>query len=182
MEERLDKIERKFTVLFILLGILIFLNLLVVGSLNNKDTISDDANSEVNTEYDVTDFKEITYKDIKEFKKKETYVIYIGRESCSWCLEMLPNLKQASKEYNFTTYYIDIAKIIDFSTNAILDNDAYETLVNLETTDEQKGVMDEFGSTPMILIMKNNKIIGSQIGYAEYDAYTSVLERAGLKK
>lgn len=182
MEERLDKIERKFTILFILLGILIFLNLLVVGSLNNKDTSKNDVDSEVNTEYDVSDFTEITYKDINEFKKNEIYVIYIGRETCGWCLEMLPNIKKASSEYNFKTYYIDIAKIIDFSTNAIIDNEAYEALVNLETNEEQKGIMDEFGSTPMILIMKNNKIIGSQVGYAEYDAYASVLERAGLKK
>ncbi len=184
MEERLDKIERKFTIVFILLGILIFLNILVVGGLNNNDTTDtseETETSEYNTEYDVSDFKEITYEDLSDFKKNNTYVVYIGRETCSWCAAMLPTLKQASIDYDYTTYYIDIAKIIDYSTGKIIDNDAYEALVNLDTTEEQSGVMDEFGSTPMILIMKNNKIIASQVGYDEYDAYASILESAGLK-
>lgn len=189
MEERIEKIESKVNVLLVLVSILIVISLIILGnnsySSNNRNSSSGDTASTSETEnssYDVSSFKEITPSEIAGFKKKETYVVYIGRSGCSWCSKMLPNLKQAQEEYKYTTQYIDLAKIIDFNTGSILDNNAYTILANLDTVESEKDVMNELGSTPMMLIIRDKKIIGSYVGYSDYETFAKVLEDNGLKK
>ena len=103
-------------------------------------------------------------------------VIYIGRETCSWCAAFLPNLWDAQEKFGYKTLYIDIAKIIDFSNGSILNQGDYDILASL-TGEEYEGYMDEnLGATPMVLIMKDNKIVGAQTGYSEYETFeTAVL-------
>ena len=185
MTEKFDKLNSKVNVLIVLVVISLFLNLIMLSSnesgVNNYD---ETGNSEVNENYDMSQFEEIEASDIASFPKNETNVVYIGRETCSYCVYMIPNLKEAQKDYNYTTKYIDIAKIIDYTTNpvTIIDNNAYTILKNLETVESEEGIMDKFGSTPMMLVIKNNKIIASQVGYSEYDKFAKVLEKGGLKK
>ena len=45
-------------------------------------------------------------EDMKDLKRQLRFV-YIGRESCPYCKEFAPKLKQAAKETNSTIYYID---------------------------------------------------------------------------
>ena len=94
---------------------------------------------------------------------------------------ILPRLQKAQKEYGYETLYVDIAKIIDFSNGDVIDQDSYDTMMTL-TCDDYYGYMKEnFGSTPMILIIKDNKIIGAQTGYSEYEDFEKVLNDAGIK-
>lgn len=180
MEEKLNKLNSKVNFLVFLVIVSLFLNIMILGGGSSQGVVDDDPTQDL--VYDVSDFKEITAADIASFDKDEINVIYIGRETCVWCLNMLDALKQAQKDYGYTTKYIDISKIIDFSKNVIIDAEAYETLTNLKTAKDQEGVMAKFGSTPMMLIMKNNKIIASQVGYSDYDTFAKVLEKGGLKK
>ena len=39
--------------------------------------------------------------------KRQLHFVYIGRETCPYCREFAPKLKQAAKETNSTIYYID---------------------------------------------------------------------------
>ena len=82
------------------------------------------------------------------------------------------------------TLYIDIAKIIDFTSQNfdILDQDAFDTLSNLTGEGYESYMDDNFGATPMILIMKDNKIVGGQTGYSEYENFESMLNKAGITK
>ena len=42
-------------------------------------------------------------------------MIYIGRSTCGYCVQFVPVLTQVQKELGgYTTYYIDIAKILEF--------------------------------------------------------------------
>lgn len=194
MKDNFESLNNKVNVLIFLVVVSLILNIIILGggtSSNNTDAYSntDTENSSTTTpdsgtssDYDVSDFSEIEAKDISKFKKGTINVVYIGRETCSWCKNMLPNLKQAQKDYKYTTKYIDIAKIIDFNANKIIDQSAYDILVNLDTEKSEADVMKEFGSTPMMLIIKNNKIIASQVGYSDYDTFAKVLEKGGLKK
>ena len=193
--ENLNKSLNKISnLLKIIIGILIVIMVVVVAGTNkiyddrNASTYSD-SSSETNSEseneteeYDVSMFDEIKASDITSKTKKSKQVIYVGRSTCSWCIKFLPNLQKSQKEYGYKTLYIDIAKIIDFSANSIIDQTAYNTMISL-TGDDYKDYMDEnFGSTPMVLIVEKGKIIGAQTGYSEYDDFVKVLEDAGYKK
>lgn len=166
-------------ILIILCSMLIVLSVGVSSYINNNKT-SEESESEYNTEYDVSSFLEIKASDIKN-RTKDLSVLYIGRSTCGWCVRFLPNLLQAQSEFDYKTLYIDIAKIIDFENNKISDEEAYNIMLNL-TGDNYDGYMKEnFGSTPMILIMKNGKIINAQSGYSEYDDFKEFLNKSGIK-
>ena len=50
------------------------------------------------------------------------------------------------------------------------------------TGEDYKGYMEEnFGATPMILIMKDNKIISAQTGYGEYAAFGYAIDDESKK-
>ena len=170
------------TGLLIAILIVITIGVSKLYSNNNIDTSTNSTEeTEYNTEYDVSMFEEIKASDIKNKTKGELKVVYVGRESCSWCAAFLPSLWQAQDEYNFTTLYVDIAKIINFSDRSIIDENAYATMMDL-TGDDYKGYMEEnFGATPMILIMKDNKIVSAQTGYSEYADFKTLLNDAGIK-
>lgn len=184
-KELLEKILKLVKVImFLLLGILLVLIIgvskLYVGSNNENTSVTE--SSEYNTDYDVSPFKEISAKNIEKETKGKLSVVYIGRESCGWCAAFLPNLWNAQDEYGFTTLYVDLAKIIDFNKNTIKDEEAYNVLLKL-TGDKYDGYMEEnLGATPMILVMKDNKIISAQTGYSEYEAFETLLSDAGLEK
>ena len=192
--ENLNKsLTKLINLLKIIIGILIVITVVVVAGTNkiydNRASTYSDSSSETNSEseneteeYDVSMFDEIKASDITSKTKKSKQVIYVGRSTCSWCIKFLPNLQKSQKEYGYKTLYIDIAKIIDFSANSIIDQTAYNTMISL-TGDDYKDYMDEnFGSTPMVLIVEKGKIIGAQTGYSEYDDFVKVLEDAGYKK
>ena len=126
-------------------------------------------------------FKEIKASELKK-NTNDLSVVYIGRSTCSWCAAFLPRLWEAQEEYGYKTLYIDIAKIMDFTNNGeILDQKAYNIMINLTGKNYETYVKDNFGATPMILIMKNNKIVGAQTGYSEYEEFKKVLNDAGIK-
>lgn len=154
------------------------------GSNTTTNPSDGESGSQVNTDYDVSDFKEVSGTDLENESKSSTKVIYVGRSSCGYCTAFLPALKQAQEEFNYQTLYIDIAKIIDFTSQEfkILDQKSYDSIMNLKTTDEYKGYLEEnFGATPMTIVMKDKKVIGIQVGYIEYDELKSFLNANGIK-
>lgn len=184
-KELLEKmIKQGRLIMFLLLAILIVLSIGVTKlySTNDNTSNTETETSEYNTEYDVSMFKEIESKDLKKETKGKLSVVYIGRETCGWCAAFLPNLWAAQEEYNFTTLYIDIAKIIDFSTGEVTNQDDYDLLASITGSGYETYMNENLGATPMVLIMKDNKIIGAQTGYSEYEAFETVLTEAGVKK
>lgn len=182
--ELLDKILKLGRIIVVLLAaILIVLTIGVskLYSINDTESTTSTEESEYNTEYDVSMFKEISASDLKSETKGELSVVYVGRATCSWCAAFLPSLWQAQEDYGYTTLYVDISEIIDFENGGILDEDAYAIMMDL-TGEDYDGYMEEnFGSTPMILIMKDNKIISAQTGYSEYDPFKTLLNNAGIE-
>jgi len=189
LEERVINIEKKVNYTFGLsILITILLVLVLIFSLNSgSNTYSSSSESENEStetassdEYDVSDFTEITAQDIEKTSKGKTILIYIGRSSCGYCLQYLSTLKEVQKEYGYTTYYIDIAKILDYEKGGILDEEANTIMTGLKTTDDQEDVMDDWGSTPMTLIIKNNKIIDSMVGAGDTSALETLVKNNGL--
>lgn len=181
-KEILEKILKLGRIIVVLLGVMLVILTVGVSKMYSDTTNSTSTeDSEYNTEYDVSMFKEISASDIKKETKSKLSVVYVGRETCSWCAAFLPNLWEAQEKYDYTTLYVDIAKIIDFNTGNIIDESAYSTMMDL-TGDNYDDYMEQnFGSTPMILIMKDNKIVNAQTGYSEYDDFETILNEAGIK-
>lgn len=168
-------------ILIILCVNLIVLSLGVSSYINNNKGSKEETKEEYNTEYDVSMFEEITASDIAK-KTKKTSVLYVGRSSCSWCAAFLPNLWKAQETYGYKTLYIDIAKIIDFENNKVSDEAAYKKMMALTGKGYEKYMEENFGATPMILIMKDGKIINAQTGYSEYEDFEKILKDSGFKK
>lgn len=174
----------------ILLMLLLILVVLVVGvskmytsnTSNSNNSESSSNESEYNTDYDVSMFKEINASDLKNETKGKLSVIYIGRSTCGWCSAFLPNLWDAQEKYGYTTLYIDIAKIMDFENGGITDQSSYDIMIKLTGKGYEDYVEKNFGSTPMILIMKDNKIVGAQTGYSEYNEFKKLLNNSGINK
>ena len=178
---KLVKINKLIIILLIAILILLTMGLSKMYASKDINNTTSKEESEYNTDYDVSMFDEIKAKDLKSKTKNKLKVIYIGRETCGWCAAFLPNLWDAQTEYDFKTLYIDLAKIIDFSNGDVIDQNSYDILNDLTGEGYENYMSENFGATPMILIMKDNKIVGAHTGYSEYDAFKTVLNDAGVK-
>lgn len=135
-------------------------------------------------EYDVSMFEEIKAKDISSLSKNNKIVIMIGRETCGYCAMFAPVLAEIQKDYKVDIKYIDIAKIIDYTsgTGAVLDEESNKILTSLQTNDKGAEIMEDYGATPLLLIVKDNKIINGQVGYSEYSNVATILDEEGFSK
>lgn len=195
LEERIISIEKKTNATFILLIIVMILSFIsLIYTVSNKDTQQKDTNTNQEQEsdgiYDTSAFTEIKAVNIESLSKDKTIVIMVGRQGCGWCSEYAPMFLTLTSEYKTTPYYIDLAKILDFSNAAsgqvpISDKDSYEIMISLSGAGEWATFAKEkFGGTPLTLIIKDNKVIGGLGGYPRNgisDA-RSAFESAGLKK
>ena len=135
------------------------------------------------TSYDISSFEKIKASDIAKLSKDETIVIMIGREGCGWCQKYIPVLKSAQKKYKFKTKYIDLAKIISIQTWELIDEDSYNTLIDIPAESGYENIiLQEFGATPLTIIIRDNKIINAFAGYVEESELSDVLESVGFSK
>lgn len=128
-----------------------------------------------NIEYDVSEFTEINYDEFMgKFQSNEQSLIYIGRSTCIHCANFLPVLKKAQSDYNYETFYLDLSKISDKEATEIKKLDKFFN--------------ENFGVTPMVIIVKNNKLVSNDskengwIGESDYDDFSSYLESLGYNK
>ena len=159
--------------LYVLIGLLLINTIIMIavnGNVNKDDSESSDTDTEENTEYDVSMFTSIDADGVVDaFSSSETKVIYMGRSTCGYCVQFLPNLQKAQEEYDYETLYLDISTV---------DSDGQSKIVNLD----EEFFNENYGATPTVLLVKYNKIVDSHIGYSEYDDYASFLEKNGFSK
>lgn len=187
--EKTEGLLRKIFTIVVIILIVLAINtiiLLVNGSnsstLKGSDTSGNNNESQVVDGYDVSKMKEVTGSEIASNTKGKNTVVYIGRSSCSWCVKFVPILNQAIDKYDLDVLYVDIAKIIDFSAGGVKDQKNYDAITKLDTVSELDGYMEEnFGATPMTLIIKDGKIVAAETGYMESSALNSYLEKNGFK-
>ena len=118
-------------------------------------------------------FHSVTAETLKdETAKEDLQIVYIGRSTCGFCVQFLPILQQAQKDYDYETLYLDITTV-----------KTTEQLDRILELDNESGFLDKnFGSTPMVLLMKNSEIVDTSVGYKEYSEYSEWLEKNGFTK
>lgn len=151
--------------------------LLVVNS-DGKSTTT----SESTDEYNVSTFNSITPSEFMDLANgSKTEVIYLGRETCSYCVKFLPVLQDAEKDYDYTTNYVDVANIetssADYTSMLALINGMTEKY----NTEYSTNYTSLYGYTPMVVIVKDGKIQDIWIGYGEYSTYKTFLEDNGIE-
>ena len=123
-------------------------------SSTNENTVEHDHGEEI-PEYDVSEFKEVSYSEYKKtIKSKGTHVIYIGRETCGYCAMFIPTMVEAQEKYGFKTNYLDISKIFNFEANSVIDQTAYDEMSTFNDFFEEN-----FLATPMVVIFKDGKYV-----------------------
>ena len=128
--------------------------------------------TETSAEYDVSMFDAVDENEtVSLFSKSDIQVIYIGRSTCGYCVQFLPTLQQAQKDYGYTTKYLDITTITEDGQNAILAKD-----------NDEQFLATNFGATPMVILVKDGKLVDGWVGYAEYDSFANFLEENGFTK
>ena len=167
-KEIMNKILKSLYIIIALLLINILVVITTNGSVKKEETKTDD--TEENTECDVSMFTSIDADGVVDaFKSSEMKVIYMGRSTCGYCVQFLPNLQKAQEEYGYETLYLDISTV---------DSDGQSKIVDLD-----KDFFEEnYGATPTVLLVKDNKIVDSHVGYSEYDNYAKFLEKNGFSK
>ena len=190
LEDRVMNIEKKVTAvlwLVVITMIVAILSLIFVISDDSSKAKSNEGaettETETNSEYDVSKVKEVKAQDLKKESKDKTILVYIGRSTCGYCVQFVPVLKEVQEKHSYTTYYIDIAKILDYTGGTgALDKEADEIMQKFATSDSQKDVMKDWGATPMTLVIKNNKIVDSLVGATDAATLEKMVKNNGLAK
>ena len=190
LEERVIGIEKKqniiliFVVITALLSLLVFITNLAGGSTGTfDDQTSEETQETQSATYDTSAFTEITAQELKDKSKNKSIIVWIGRQGCGYCSNFVPTITSAGEKFGQTIYYLDLAKVLDFSGSqvTVLDEEAFDILMNFKTDKDNEDVMENFGATPMTLIIKNNKIVGNIIGALPEEDVTDTLKDEGFK-
>ena len=193
MEERIIGIEKKQNIILVFVLITALLSLFTfISGLGGNKTYKDEETEPTNTEtqqataYNTSAFTKVKAQDLEKLSKKDTIIVWIGRQGCGYCGQFAPIITSVGEKLDETIYYLDLADIFDFSTNpvTILDEEAYDLLLNFKTdgATENKEVMKEFGATPMTLVIKKNKIVGNFVGAYDEATALEILEDEGFKQ
>ena len=85
-----------FPILVLVFGLMVGCN--NVASIDEKDIPPDDYGLEV-----------VTYEQVmKKIDNEESFLLYVGRDTCYYCREFIPSIKKALEEYpvNVPVYYL----------------------------------------------------------------------------
>lgn len=154
---------KKINKLFIIGGCLIIVLIGVIFLIpKSKNTTSNNATKE---EYDISELTEINIKTLSEmFKEDKKYIIYISNSQSKFDASFSQNLKKINQKI----YVIDI---LDISEDDEYYNE-YEEIITKATTFYKENVNDTteslLGTTPLLIISQNNKIINALLGAKEY--------------
>ena len=132
--------------------------------------------------YDKSYFTKIKAKNIELLSQNKKMVLWIGSSLCSHCAQYAPVITTVGKTNKMPIFYIDILTIYGNTADGvrIKDQESYDIMVNLKTDEDNKKIMEDFGTTPMTLIIENNTIIGSHIGYMSIIQLEELLKQEGI--
>ena len=164
-----------------LLGGLLCLSFFVGNDTNQPavETLSEDPNEIIkNAQTQSANIKDSEKKDYKEIKMSdyleyyagsESKIILIGYPTCPFCQIAEPILKNLAYEYDLEINYLNTDNFTDEDEATLLQSDEYFR--------ENEG----FG-TPLILIVKDNKILNKIDGLTDRGHYKKLFEEEGFIK
>ena len=190
MEEKINKLYKLVIIILIMVSIELLFSLFSVFSV--KTTTDDKTQSSASTStqtttsnYDVSSFNTLTTKQVVELfnNKKSTYVVYVGRSTCSACVSFVPTLKTLQNKYNYVTQYLDITTVDSNSDEykTLMDKLDKEVTLTVQNETKTQSFSKYFGYTPMTFIIKNGKFVDGIIGASSESSFETFLNNNGIK-
>ena len=139
---QLEETTNKKGLMFLLALLLIIVGVCVYYQLDNKEKTS-------NTEVSEKESNQIMDNFYEYFKSKDAKIIYYASSTCGYCSLQTPIMEQIDKDYDIDYLYIDSSKL---------------------TTSDRETVLKELNidhATPTTVVVKNGKVVDTQIGYVE---------------
>ena len=189
MEEKLRNLTFIVILGFVILGILIIGLYFKDGVSTNNNNLNNGSNSSTES-YDVSKMNEVDVDEaLALFEEDGTHVMYIGRSGCTYCRQFVPVLNQVQEELNFTTNYLNVdtfskiwstnltseAKELKEKVQELTDKFTVEASANGETG-ELGDLFIENGFTPVLIVIKDGKVVEGFFGYRDADNLTEILE------
>ncbi len=185
--------KKFFMVQYIIIGLLVVVCLfLIIDRFNTKESAGSNSQGESlnNNGYDISMMNEVSVSNVLDmFNNKKSYLLYIGRETCGVCKTILPKLQNAQNDLDYITQYLDITKVDRNSS----DWEKLEDLFDVETTlsvnvngeseikTETYGYfIGNYGYTPTLIIINNNKMVAGHIGDFGLDELKDWLQENGI--
>ena len=170
--------------MYIIMGLLLLLSIiLLVNSCSNSSETEDNS-------YDVSMMHTEGVSDVVDmFANEGTYVLYIGRESCTVCHDLLPVLAEAQINHNYITQYLDISGVdrssSDWERVVNLLNVEETTTVSEDGTGEEKtdtfgNFLNDYGFTPCVIIISEGRQLAGFFGTTSLISFEDWLSSYGI--
>lgn len=98
----------------------------------------------------------------KYYNSKELKVIYYASSECGYCSLETPILESIAEDYDIDYLYVDSAKLSSEQRKLVTSK------------------LDIEGATPTTVVVKNGKIIDTQVGYLDGTNYVEFFKNAGV--
>ena len=178
MKEEKVLLEKLLKCAYVIIALLAINTLLVfianIDSNDNKSTktTTSEGTEETATDYDVSMMNAVDMDGLMDlFNSEDTQVVYLGRETCGYCVKFLPTLQKAQEDYGYKTNYLDITTVSEDDVNKLLEKD-----------NEEGFLKENYGATPMVILVRDGKMVDTWVGYSEYDSFAQFLEKNNFKK
>lgn len=192
MEEKI----RNLTFIVILGFIIMFI--LIIGlyfrnggsSSNTRNNGSNSGGSaSSNSNYDVSNMEEVDVDEaLALFEEEGIHVLYMGRSTCSVCVQFVPVLNEVQQNLGFKSYYFNVetSNWSDFQDEIkpLTDKLTVETTVRTTMDGESVTLEDtvgnlfyEYGFTPVTIIIKDGEMVDGFIGYRDNETLTDLIEQ-----
>ena len=193
MEEKIRNLTFIVILGFIIMFILIIGLYFKDGGSDNSsnDNSSSNGSSSSSAEYDVSNMNEVDLDEAMAlFDEDGTHVLYIGRSTCSVCIQFVPILNEVQQDLGFTTNYLDVdtfSNIWSTSTSDSIEElrDQVKQLTDKftieATANGEKGTLGDLffenGFTPAVVVIQDGKVVEGFFGYRDADTLTSLLKK-----
>ena len=185
MKERLNKIQKTATIALVLSIISLLFSVAPLFSIKETEEKTEELSGTQTSSYDVSSFNTLTTQGVVDLfsNKKQTYVVYLGRSTCSACEAFLPTLKTMQNKYNYVTQYLDITTV-DASSDAfkeLMNKLSKKVTLKVQNEEKTQSFGEFFGYTPMTFVIKNGKFVDGIVGaYSEIE-FEKFLNNNGIK-
>lgn len=135
--------------------------------------ISSKTLSATNGKYDTSMFKTIKGSDIKELGSKDkAQVLFICSENYQECHDFIGTIQQAQQENGYVTNYLVADELnIEDNVNALLEYD-----------NDKEFISKSLGQVPIVLVLKEGKLVEGWTGVSSYDNFKDFLKHAEVIK
>lgn len=169
MDKIKNNIEHNLPIYLIIIAVVVIFCIITFGNKNPSETVL----------FDTSSFNVVTSKDVLEFlDEKEARMIVIGSKKCSATEYFVPIMEISQAKGEYTINYLELLDEDPKSSEFKDLVNELDIIINYEG--EEKELKEYMGSTPMIIIIKNKKIVYGTVGTISENALTQLANTYGV--